>query len=168
MPLAISAGVIEKENKAAMDALFKKIPGGPHFVDIGIFQGSNEEDGTPSAMVAAVHEFGSEQRNIPERSFMRSAVDGGRERINERLRLDLRAFVEGKGTKKTAFSRVGQFVRDLIQARIRASKSWAVPLKPATLAKKTVNGKIGDVPLIDTGRMLASVTYRIENEQPKK
>ena len=170
-PVAIQISVVEKDNQAAMEALFGKdsLFGGAfknvtRSVDIGIFQGKKEEDGTPCAVVAAAHEFGTKQSggHIPERSFMRSAVSIGRNKINERLRADLRALLEGRGNSKMVFSRVGRLVASLMQARIRDSKSWATPLKPATIARKG-----SDVPLIDTSRMIASITYRLEGEQPK-
>lgn len=192
MPLAISVTITEKENQAAMEALFGgALSRGPSFVDVGTFDNSKDDKGTPMAMIAAVHEFGAKipmtdkmrgylaavlgihlkkgttTITIPERSFIRSAMENGQDKINDRLRQDLLAFVSGKATKRQVFARVGLLATSLIQKRIRTSKSWAQPLSDATIEAKTVRGKKGDTPLIDTGRMLASMTFRIQDEPAK-
>jgi len=162
VPVQIKVDIVSRENKAAMEALFKNSLRAPNAVDIGLFQGTTEKDGSPTAMIAATHEYGSPEKGIPERSFMRSAMHLGKDRINERLRKDIAALITGRGTKKMVLSRVGLLATNLIQARIRSSKSWAKPLAPITIARKG-----STVPLIDTGRMLASITYRLEGEKPK-
>lgn len=186
MPVQIKVDVISKTNEEAMRALFQDSFAKPTFVDVGIFQGAGSTEKMPIASIAAVHEFGARipvtdrmrrylgaalglhlrkettHITIPERSFIRSAMMLGKERINERLRQDLVAFISGKTSRRTVFSRVGLLAANLIQARIRSSRSWAAPLSPVTIAKKG-----SSVPLIDTGRLIASVTYRIDGETAK-
>lgn len=166
MPVQISVDVTEKRNQAAFDALFGGMNKAPSRVDVGLFQGAVEQDGTPSATVAAAHEFGAPSRNIPERSFMRSTLRVNRNAINEHIRKDLKAYVEGKGSKLTVFKRLGILVSDMMKARITASRTWATPLKPATIARRIKKfGQMGPIlitPLIDTGDMRRRITYKIE------
>jgi len=51
---------------------------------------------------------------------------------------------------------------DVIVKRINRSKEWAVPNAPATIARKTVAGKVGDQPLVDTTtNILQRITFRV-------
>ena len=36
------------------------------------------------------------------------------------------------------------------------------PLTEGTLKRKTVNGKVGDTPLVDTGQLKQSIRYKVE------
>ena len=43
-------------------------------VRAGFLEGATYPDGTPVALVAAVHEFGAPAKNIPARPFFRAAI----------------------------------------------------------------------------------------------
>lgn len=104
--------------------------------------------------VAAVHEFGAPAAGIPSRSFIRATVDVKRAEI-EKVQADLAAQVAaGKIDGRTALARLGAFVQGLVQARI--AEGIGPALKPATIRRKK-----SSKPLIDTGQLRSSVTYKV-------
>ena len=47
-------------------------------VEVGVFNGPEER-----AYIALIHEYGAPKRNIPERSFMRSAYNENKDKMNK-------------------------------------------------------------------------------------
>lgn len=128
---------------------------GGHVVRVGFPAGPTEEDGTPVALVAAVHEFGSTARNIPERSFLRSSV---RENIAKYIKINkgnLQRVVNGKIRMRHALELLGQVAAGDVKRTIRNGDF--APLQQATIDRKG-----SSKPLIDTGMMLQSVTYEVD------
>ncbi len=119
-------------------------------VEIGIFG----EGDTEILMIASVHEFGSMKMNIPERSYMRAGFDENKDFIFNQaqmllsqvlsFQIDGRAFYEAFGG--ICVSVFQKFLTDLSHP----------PLSPKTIAKKGSSN-----PLIDTGRLRSSITYRV-------
>ena len=119
-------------------------------LEIGIF---GEED-TELLMIASVHEFGSVKINVPSRSFIRAGFDENINKIQRQaenlldgvlaFRIDVKAFYEALGgVCVTLFQ---QFLTELQQ--------------PA-LKEETVIRKGSSNPLIDTGRLRSSITWRV-------
>lgn len=105
--------------------------------------------------VAAVHEFGAPAAGIPQRSFVRATVDEKRAEIaadQERLAA---AVLDGKIEPEAAAELLGARVQGLIQSRI------AQGIGPA-LAPATIKRKKSSKPLIDTGQLRSSITFRVE------
>lgn len=107
--------------------------------------------------VATFNEFGT--IDIPERPFMRFTFDQHQAAIVERVEIEHSAVIVGERKAVQALSRIAIFLVGLIQRTMRESPSWAEPNAPATIRKKTVAGKRGDVPLLDTGQLRASVSW---------
>jgi hypothetical protein len=106
----------------------------------------------PLAMIAAVHEFGCPERNIPERSFLRAGIRRGTPKFN-RLNVDsLRKVVRGEMTIATALDRLGVVAVGEVKREFVVG-SFA-PLKPETIKRKGSSR-----PLIDTGQLRQSITY---------
>ena len=60
---------------AEIERISREFGRGPNAVKVGLPKGSNDyPDGTSVIMVGAVHEFGSDKMNIPQRSYLRSTV----------------------------------------------------------------------------------------------
>lgn len=127
-------------------------------VEVGFFEGNEYENGTPVAAVAFYNEFGTRTKNggvhIPERPFFRNAntelkgklvplVKAKMERVNGALMV----------TDKT-LGIVGTYHQGLIQRSIE--RTLDPPNAPSTIKQKG-----SDHPLIDTGYMLRSVTYKV-------
>lgn len=150
-----------------------------HFVEVGIFSGSDREDDTPMLMIAFVHEFGmqipkqfktthvqgpwgstkerDEPENwfyIPERSYLRAGFDANLDKIQREFELLLSQVLELKITGKSALDLIGASVTTKIQ-------DFLVELKEPPLAESTIRAKGSSNPLIDTGQLMNSITWKI-------
>jgi len=120
-----------------------------HKIEVGLFG----EDGH-MLMIATVHEFGAPQVNIPERSFMRTTIDEKDSEISRMIDIQIGKVIDREISGEAALGRIGEYVKNLIQRRI--TDISRPPNKPGTIAQKGSSN-----PLIDTGRMRASITWRI-------
>lgn len=133
---------------------------------VGWFETAKYESGISVAHVATIQEFGYPKKNIPPRPFMRPTV--AREENNWRKIIDQESkkIVAGTQTPAGMFQIIG------LQASGQVAKSivavMAPPLKPATIAarkRRLAGGKTTkslEKPLIDTGIMMETVTYTVE------
>lgn len=118
--------------------------------------------------LAAIHEFGLGR--VPERSFIRSYFDlASQELIGMASKLMAQAIANvaktgvpmSEATQHAILSKLGMYASGKIKERI--GKGEIEPeLDPKTIAKKTRNGKAGNIPLIDTGQLRSSITYEVE------
>lgn len=106
--------------------------------------------------IATFQEFGTV--TIPSRPMLRSTFDTKAKEIEDFIAKELDKVIQLEQTAKQALNRIGLKAVALVQQRIKDSPSWAVPLAPATIAAKG-----SSVPLVDSGRMRASVTYAIRH-----
>lgn len=123
--------------------------GGISSVEVGFFSSARYEDGTPVAAVAAANEFGV---GVPERPFVRPALAAAKRPVDTIIKNSvdpLQMVIE-----QNVASRIGEQVRNEI---IDAITKFTTPANaPATIAAKKSSH-----PLIDTGLMRASVTYKV-------
>lgn len=113
--------------------------------------------GEPSltvAQVAAINEFGSSDGRVPERSFIRSAIDANASQITRLAKKLTGKVVDGTMSKNAALGILGQKVVDDIRARIQ--KGVPPPNAPSTIAAKKSSHT-----LIDTGQMVGAVEYEV-------
>lgn len=123
---------------------------------VGVFEANGSktyEDGMTVLEVATIHEFGTS--TIPERSFIRAYFDENQTRIRKMMTALMGSVIEGKRTKEQVLEILGQKLVGEIQARIAARI-------PPPLAPETVRRKGSDVPLIDTGQLRSSITYKVD------
>lgn len=134
---------------------------------VGWFSTTRYEDGTPVAHVAMIHEFGAPKVNIPPRPFMRPTV--AREENNWRRFIAQEApkILDGQETVERMFEALGLNISGQIGKSISAVT--APPLKEATIKAKLAKlantktvGKV-DKPLVETGIMLDTVTYTVND-----
>lgn len=104
--------------------------------------------------VAAVHEFGAPDAGIPQRSFVRAAVDEHRSDIHALQERLAGQILRGEIDEKAALERLGAFVAGLMQRRIAAGIAPA--LNPETVARKG-----SSTPLVDTGQLRSSITWKV-------
>ena len=100
------------------------------------------------ANVAAFQEYGTHQ--IPARPAFRNAVSDLRGREGDAAR----------AYKRGGLAALGELLVQLIRRRIESSPSWARANRPSTIRKKK-----GDHPLIETGQLLRSITYRVKRKE---
>lgn len=125
-------------------------------IRVGFFEGQEYPDGTAVAQVAAENELGDSNR--PARPFMRQTFENHEGELNKALTHVDRVVAEG-GDVDAALDETGQFLVGLMQTEI--VDGGFAPNSPATVAQKG-----SSQPLIDTGFMRQSVSYRIvENKE---
>lgn len=163
MSLAVKFTTTVKDHgmKLFKETVKKLAASDPH-VRVGIFSdarggGAEREGGLTNVEIAAVHEFGAPEVGIPERSFIRSVFEANKRKYAEMIRKLLPQVVEGKRDVRWMFDVIGQQIVADINAFVRQSQGPAFALEP--LKPETIERKGSDRPLIDTGRMLAALTY---------
>jgi hypothetical protein len=137
-------------------------------VYVGILQdkgGEMTEEGITLAGYAAANEFGVSEdgkQRIPERSFIRSTVDGNRKAYQARLDEACGAAIDaaakgadGKAVIEQKLGQLGSEVQDDIKTTIRDFTD--PPNAPSTLARKYP----ADRPLRHTDRMRQSIAFKI-------
>lgn len=93
---------------------------------------------------------------IPERPFLSNAMRNNRGNYRSAMRSAAKAVLMGSTTMKSVVSRLGIMAQGDVQKEITAFHS--PPNSPVTIALKG-----SDHPLIDTGRLLASITYKVDD-----
>lgn len=127
------------------------------------------------AQIYAVHEFGSRDGKVPERATMRPTVDANREKYQRYLESQLAAIQDGKAPPKMVLGRLGAMVQadikkaivdlqtpPLADSTIEAKKRRAGTTLAPGQDIKDVGGEDTGNPLVDTGQMLNSVTWKVE------
>lgn len=133
---------------------------GKMVVRIGFQHGaSREENGADVCDVAAFNELGTE--TIPSRPFLRDSVDDNEDEIVKFLQSKVVDIIHGK-TAEQVLKEIGVFQKDMVQTTIE--DGHFEPNSEATIRRKTVKGKKGDHPLIDTGTMKNSVNFVIKKK----
>lgn len=124
-------------------------------VVVGVTAKTNGRNGEFSnAELAAIHEFGSPARNIPERSFLRKPLISNAAAIANLAKNAAGKFIMGQITAEAALGAIGEEAKSISKTEITEGITPA--LKPATIKRKK-----SSKPLIDTGQLLNSITYEV-------
>ena len=137
--------------KAILDKAEKAKAARAKQIKVGFFSTAEYDDGTKIAGIAAVNEFGL--ANVPERPFMRQAAAI----LEDKLPGKLKGIIDPATltVDAAAADKIGEYAVEVVKERIVDLKE--PPNTPSTLMQKR-----GDVPLVDTGEMLAAVDYEAE------
>jgi hypothetical protein len=120
---------------------------------VGILdKGDDDHAGLTVAELAAIHEFGL---GVPERSFIRGWYDENIDQIRELIKKQLARVARGEVSEVNAWKQLGALFVAQIQKRI-------VERIPPPLAESTIKAKGSDVPLVDTGQLKSSITFKVE------
>jgi hypothetical protein len=135
------------------------IAGNPR-VRVGILADApkrTDDGGGPMTLleIAAIHEFGAPEANIPQRSFIRGPIDANIGRIHDAQRTAARQIIGRKVDGKTAVARLGALGQGICQQAI--SQGIAPPNADATIARKG-----SSTPLVDTGQLRSAITFAAE------
>lgn len=155
-PFSVTAKMLKDVDFKVFDDLKKRLVG-ERIVKVGFPQGKTENDGTPVALVAATHEFGSPERNIPERSFLRTGLQENGPKYVRFNKLNLVKILRGQMTAEKALGQLGEMAKADVQQKIRSGDF--APIQAETAARKG-----SSKPLIDTGQMVQSVSYELGEE----
>jgi phage gpG-like protein len=136
-------------------------------VQVGVFAYDADRDDEGSDMsnadIGAVHEFGSKARNIPERSFLRMPTETKLPKELKRIGATIitKTIIE-KGASEF-LREVGQIAEGQIDEAFTTSGygQWAPN------SKRTERRKGSARPLIDTGKLRAAITSRVEKKGAK-
>jgi len=143
-----------EDDDAEFERLMLELEDDTDSVDIGLLA---DADST-LLIIGAANEFGTRDGHIPERSFIRAGVDLNEPEIQERADRLWGQIVDGSMTKQQGLSRMGEEIQRLIQKRITDIK-----LPPNALS--TIAAKGSSNPLIDSGRLRASIRWVLARTQ---
>lgn len=118
------------------------------------------QDEITMAQLAAVHERGSSDGTILQRSFMGSAIDENSKDLKRLVKKMADAVVMGKLSKKQGIGLVCQKLKDLFIAKINSN------VQPA-LKKATEKRKGSSHTLIDTGQLKNSIDWEVKAGKDK-
>ena len=122
---------------------------GKEKLEIGFFESAKYPSGEYVAQVARYNEFGT--LNIPMRPFFRNAIN----KNIKKWYATLQNCINQNATPSKALSIVGEVARaDIIQS--------ITDLRTPPNAESTIKQKKSTNPLIDTGLMRRSVTYKVK------
>lgn len=120
-------------------------------VRIGFLEAARYPDGTPVAMIAAIHNYGAPRAGIPPRPFFSNMIANKQGEWPKAIAGLL------KSTDYDAFHTL-RLTGEAIAGQLRQSiiDTNAPPLKPATVRRKGFSK-----PLVDTSMMLNSIDYEV-------
>lgn len=133
----------------AWDALVRRVKGiGNRKIAVGVFGDAELSE------IAAIHEYGAPRANIPERSFIRSTLFERRRQIDNFMKRLGTAYLAKGLSVAQVLGLLGTFAANSIKAKIRTD--IPPPLQPAT-----IKAKGSSKALIDTGRLINAITWKI-------
>ena len=135
-------------------SLFKRLEKGT--VDVGILssEGKHEDSSMSVAQIGFFHEFGTAM--TPERSFIRSTINGQSRDIKKVAQAQYKKVLNGTITTEDGLGVLGAFTAGLIQEKF-TSNDWA-PNTDRTQARKG-----SSTPLIDTGQLRQSISFKVNS-----
>lgn len=147
------------------DKGFKKLAGelgGAGTITLGVQGDEAEKQHQDSELtigqVAAIHELGL---GVPERSWLRVWMDENAQRCRADLAAALQLVIQGSKSRRQALADVGYEWVKKLRENIRSGR-----IRPA-LAPSTVAAKGHGIPLLDSGDVMNSITYRLYLNQIK-
>lgn len=120
--------------------LAKQLKEGGAYVKVGVLddgKGGDDHGGLTTAQLAAIHEFGSADGHIPERSFMRSTFNANKKTYVQNLGKLLVAVVRGQISVDKMFNIMGAIISTDIKKRVTVGEQIPPPNAPSTIWKKT-------------------------------
>ncbi len=135
------------------------------YVKVGVLasSGSEESDGGGTITMvelAAIHEFGSPEAGIPERSFIRSTFANSGAWLPAFQAKLAKAVLQGTMPIERALGILGQKAAAEVRATI-VEERVTPKLEDSAAGQRTIARKGSSVTLIDTGRLNQSVSHEV-------
>jgi len=143
---------VNSTNGKGIKKLFDRLEKGS--VDVGILvgEGKHEDSDLSVAEVGFYNEFGTS--TIPERSFIRSTINGKSKEIKKVAAAQYKLVLNGKTTNEKGLGILGAFTAGLIQQTF-TSNDWP------DNTQATINAKGSSRPLVDTGQLRQSISWKV-------
>lgn len=113
-----------------------------------------QDSGLSLVEVALIHEFGAPAAGIPQRSFLRAAIDEHAPDIRRLILAVAARALDGAITPAQALDQIGSKVAGWVQTRI--DQGIAPSLKPETIARKG-----SSKPLVNVGQLKSAITWKV-------
>lgn len=111
----------------------------------------------PGRFWATFRTLRGKKMRIPERSFIRAGFDTNRAALKEAMRRSFDRVIRGEATGDEQLRRFGEFAQALIQG-------YLIDLNQPANAPLTRFVKQSNNPLVDTGRLHASIRYIVKRQ----
>lgn len=154
-----------KSNLDGWNDLQKRLAAAKGSVRVGVLgktalrEGEAESNFT-NAEIAAVHEFGSSDGRIPERSFLRSTMRNREADFSKIQAMLAKKVVANKLTAEQALDQLGAWFAAQVKHAITAG--IAPELAESTIKARRKGKQPGrKVPLVDTGQLRNSITWAV-------
>jgi phage gpG-like protein len=146
----------DKRIQQRLEKTLAKMAKAPH-VAVGILQDKKIDEKFSMVDLATVHEYGSRDGRIPQRSFMRSTCDAQQKKHNTLIQKLQSKVIAGVLSIKQALGQLGEVVaKDMVQT---INRGITPELKLATVKRKGSSKS-----LIDTGRLKGSITHEVRDD----
>lgn len=126
----------------------------------GILSDENSRDestGITNAELGTIHEYGVPEKNIPERSFMRSTASEEANNLGRLAKIQIAECLKGDKSAHDTFATIGEYLQGKIVDKITDGD-----FEPNTEA--TMKRKKSSKPLIDTGQLRGAITYEVREK----
>jgi hypothetical protein len=118
--------------------------------------GKADHDGITMIELAAIHEFGSPAAGVPERSFIRRTFKEKERELSRVCAALARDYITGKVSLERALNQLGAWGAAEVKKTVTVGDGVPPPNADSTKRRKG-----SDRPLVDTGRMIDSVTWQV-------
>lgn len=119
-------------------------------------------DGTPVALVAQTHEYGSPSRHVPPRPIVRPTILAEKREWSDSMGKGVKAVAQGKRSPLQVIQAVGELAAGDVRKAITQVNSPA--LAESTVASRKRRGLEPNKPLQATGLMLTSCTSIVKEK----
>jgi hypothetical protein len=176
--------MIVKDNTKQFEAMLKAVKAKNVLIGIPADNTERPDENINNAQLGYIHEYGAPEQNIPARPFLTTGVEKVKDKCAVILKHGLTQVFSGQEGFDESMRDAGQLASDSVKTTITDGLSPA--LSPATLrsralkqlksadkqqreiAKKAIDSgdysEISATPLVDTGALLASITYVIRKK----
>lgn len=126
---------------------------------VGWHETAKYEDGTPVALVAQTHEYGSVKAGVPPRPFVRPTIMEHSKEWAYHAGQGFKAVAAGSMTPLQVMTALGEAAAG--DVRMTMSELQSPPLKESTVSRRIKEGFHPDKPLIRSGLMFTTCTSEI-------
>lgn len=129
-------------------------------VRVGVLSADTHgDDGVGMAELAAIHEFGSPAAGIPERSFIRAALQSRRDDLIKLLTRLARAILADQMEPAEALEILGLWAATAVKMYI-TSRHVRPQLSESEAGQRTIARKGSDLTLVDDALLLNAITWQ--------